>query len=118
MQPPVLSYHGYRFPPDHQSGYVALCHRSCVSLRDVEDLLAQRGIIVSYETIGRLCGSTAGHGQRLGYHATHRTVIPSVVHSTTQCEVGLIRSRGHVPKGGYDVPNGSNHTSAVTPAIQ
>ena len=32
--------------------------------------------------------------------------------------VGLIRSRGHVPKGGYDVPNGSNHTSAVTPAIQ
>ena len=33
-------------------------------------------------------------------------------------KVGLIRSRGHVPKGGYDVPNGSNHTSAVTPAIQ
>ncbi len=32
--------------------------------------------------------------------------------------VGLIRSRGHVPKGGDDVPNGSNHTSAVTPAIQ
>ena len=32
--------------------------------------------------------------------------------------VGLIRSRGHVPKGGYDVPNGSNHTSAVPPAIQ
>ena len=33
-------------------------------------------------------------------------------------KLGLIRSRGHVPKGGYDVPNGSNHTSAVTPAIQ
>ena len=33
-------------------------------------------------------------------------------------DLGLIRSRGHVPKGGYDVPNGSNHTSAVTPAIQ
>ena len=32
--------------------------------------------------------------------------------------LGLIRSRGHVPKGGYDVPNGSNHTSAVPPAIQ
>ena len=32
--------------------------------------------------------------------------------------MGLIRSRGHVPKGGYDVPNGSNHTSAVTPAMQ
>ena len=32
--------------------------------------------------------------------------------------VSLIRFGGHVPKGGYDVPNGSNHTSAVTPAIQ
>ena len=32
--------------------------------------------------------------------------------------LGLIRSRGHVPKGGYDVPNGSTHTSAVPPAIQ
>ena len=40
-----------------------------------------------------------------------------VVWSNTR-GLGLIRSRGHVPKGGYDVPNGSNHTSAVTPAIQ
>ena len=32
--------------------------------------------------------------------------------------LSLIRFGGHVPKGGYDVPNGSNHTSAVTPAIQ
>ena len=37
---------------------------------------------------------------------------------SSTAQLGLIRSRGHVPKGGYDVPNGSNHTSAVTPAIQ
>ena len=41
-----------------------------------------------------------------------------VQHAAERVAVGLIRSRGYVPKGGYDVPNGSNHTSAVTPAIQ
>ena len=30
-------------------------HRFCMSFRDVEDLLAQRGIIVSYEAIRRWC---------------------------------------------------------------
>ena len=32
--------------------------------------------------------------------------------------VGLIRSRGHFPKGGYDVPDGAtNQGSAPTPAV-
>ena len=44
--------------------------------------------------------------------------LAEVVLDETQSTLSLIRSRGHVPKGGYDVPNGSNHTSAVTPAIQ
>ena len=30
-------------------------HRFCLSFRDVEDLLAERGIIVSYETIRQWC---------------------------------------------------------------
>ena len=30
-------------------------HRFCLSFRDVEDLLAERGIIVSYETIRLWC---------------------------------------------------------------
>jgi putative transposase len=34
---------------------VWLYHRFCLSLRDVEDLLAERVIIVSYETIRRWC---------------------------------------------------------------
>ena len=33
-----------------------LDHRYCLSFRDVEDLLAERGIIVSYETIRQWCG--------------------------------------------------------------
>ena len=49
------SYHGYRFPPDIISHAVWLYHRFCLSFRDVEDLLAQRGITVTYETIRQWC---------------------------------------------------------------
>ncbi len=45
------SYHGYRFPPEIISHAVWLYYRFCLSFRDVEDLLAKRGVIVSYETI-------------------------------------------------------------------
>jgi putative transposase len=45
------SYHGYRFPPEIISHAVWLYYRFCLSFRDVEDLLAERGVIVSYETI-------------------------------------------------------------------
>ena len=49
------SYHGYRFPPEIISHAVWLYHRFCLSFRDTEDLLAQRGITVSYETIRHWC---------------------------------------------------------------
>jgi putative transposase len=51
MNTNTLTYHGYRFPPDVISHAVWLYHRFCLSFRDVEDLLAERGIIVSYETV-------------------------------------------------------------------
>ena len=46
---------GHRFSPDIISHAVWLSHRYCLSFRDVEDLLAERGIIVSYETIRQWC---------------------------------------------------------------
>ncbi len=49
------TYHGYRFPPAIISHAVWLYHRFSLSFRDVEDLLAQRGIVVSYETIRQWC---------------------------------------------------------------
>ena len=49
-------YHRHRFPPDIISHAVWLYHRYCMSFRDVEDLLAERGIIVSYETVRQWCG--------------------------------------------------------------
>ena len=46
-------YHGYRFPPIVIQHAVWVYLRFTMSLRDVEDLLAERGITVSYETIRR-----------------------------------------------------------------
>jgi len=49
------SYRGYRFPPEIISHAVWLYYRFCLSFRDGEDLLAERGITVSYETIRQWC---------------------------------------------------------------
>jgi transposase-like protein len=48
-----FSYKGYRFPPEIIQQAIWLYLRFTVSLRDVEDLLAERGIAVSYEAIRR-----------------------------------------------------------------
>ena len=51
MSAKTPSYHGYRFPPEIISHAVRLYYRFSLSFRDVEDLLAKRGVIVTYETI-------------------------------------------------------------------
>ena len=48
-------YHRHRFPQDIICHAVWLYFRFCLSYRDVEDLLAERGIKVSYETVRRWC---------------------------------------------------------------
>ena len=48
-------YRGHRFPPEIISHAVWLYHRFTLSFRDVEDLLAERGITVSYEAIRSWC---------------------------------------------------------------
>ena len=55
MKRDVPNYGGYRFPPEIISHAVWLYHRFGVSFRDVEDLLAQRGLTVSYEAIRLWC---------------------------------------------------------------
>jgi transposase-like protein len=49
----TISYDGYRFAPEIIRQAIWLYLRFTLSLRDVEDLLAERGIIVSYETVRR-----------------------------------------------------------------
>src|SRR5277367_3246266 len=48
-----ISYAGYRFPPEIIQQAIWLYLRFTLSFRDVEDLLAERGISVSYETVRR-----------------------------------------------------------------
>src|SRR5215210_1265151 len=49
----ALSYSGYRFPPDIIRHAVWMYLRFTLSYRDVEELLAWRGIETSYETVRR-----------------------------------------------------------------
>ena len=44
-------YHSYCFPPEIISHAIWLSHRFSLSFHEMEDLLAQRGITVTYETI-------------------------------------------------------------------
>ena len=49
----AVSYERHRFPPEVIRHAVWLYFRFTLSLRDVEELLAERGIEVSYETVRR-----------------------------------------------------------------
>ena len=48
-------YRGYRFPAEIIGHAVWLYYRFALSHRDVEDLLAERGVQVSYEAIRLWC---------------------------------------------------------------
>lgn len=50
-----LSYKGHRYPVEVVSHCVWLYHRFPLSFREVEELMLERGIVVSYETVRRWC---------------------------------------------------------------
>ena len=51
----VSPYKGHRFPADIISHCVWLYFRFSLSFRDVEEMMAERGVVVSYETIREWC---------------------------------------------------------------
>ena len=53
MKPPPDPHYRHRFPAEIISQAVWLYHVFSLSLRDVELLLAERGVVASYETIRR-----------------------------------------------------------------
>lgn len=55
MNIPASLYRGRRFSPEFIAHAVYLYHRFALSLRDVEDLLAERGVTVGHETIRVWC---------------------------------------------------------------
>jgi putative transposase len=58
---PSSLYHRHRFPPEIICHAVYWYYRFTVSYRDVEEMLARRGIVVSYETIRRWCLTFGPH---------------------------------------------------------
>jgi putative transposase len=55
MRTPNNLYKRHRFPPEIIQYAVWLYHRFNLSHRDIEDLLAERGVVVSYESIRLWC---------------------------------------------------------------
>lgn len=53
----LVSYKGYRFPAEVISHAVWLYHRFPLSYREVEELLFERGITVTYESIRTWCAT-------------------------------------------------------------
>src|ERR1700761_3262886 len=59
-------YHGHRFPAIAISCAVRWYFRFSLSLRDIEELLLERGVVVTYETIRRWCDKFgAGFARRV-----------------------------------------------------
>lgn len=48
-------YKNHRFPTEIISHAVGLYFRFCLSFRDVEELLCERGVVVTYEAIRKRC---------------------------------------------------------------
>ena len=69
-----ISYKRHRFPPSVIQHAVWLYFRFTLSLRDVEEMLAQRGIDVSYETIRAW---TVKFGPKIAANLRRRKLPPS-----------------------------------------
>jgi putative transposase len=66
MKSSKTMYKRHRFPPEIIQYAVWLYHRFALSHRDIEDLMSQRGIEVSYEAIRLWCNKFgAKYAQRL-----------------------------------------------------
>src|SRR6266545_2414743 len=55
MRIPASRYHRHRFPAEIISHCVWLYFRFALSFRDVEEMLAERGVVLTYETIRAWC---------------------------------------------------------------
>ena len=66
-----ISYSGYRFPPEIIQQAIWLYLRFTLSLQDVEELLAERGVAVSDETVRRAMAA------RVTDELTHETERPT-----------------------------------------
>jgi putative transposase len=69
----ATKYKNHRFPVEIISHAVWLYFRFCLSLRDVEEILCERGVIVTYEAIRKWCSK---FGQQYANHLCRRRPRP------------------------------------------
>jgi transposase-like protein len=74
----VIRYPRYRFPPAIIRHAVWIYYRFTLSFRDVEDLLAHRGITVSYESIRHWCETFASLTRGGSGSGPGRSVTPGI----------------------------------------
>jgi putative transposase len=68
----IPSYKRHRFPPEIIAHAVWLYYRFALSFRDIEELLAARGVTVSYEAIRLWCGKFGPEYARRLRHCRRR----------------------------------------------
>jgi hypothetical protein len=76
---------GYRYPIEVIGHAVWLYHRFALSLRDVEELMLARGVVVSYETIRSWC---AKFGPDYADQLRRRRPRPGTNGTSTRCSFG------------------------------
>jgi hypothetical protein len=69
-------YRGHRFPAEIISHCVWLYHRFPLRLRDVEEMMAERGVCVSYDTIHQWCRKPAHTATTPSHYPTYSTRRP------------------------------------------
>jgi len=79
----IITYRRHRFPPDIIQHAVRLYYRFTLSYRDVEDLLAERGIDVSYETVRRWAAKFGQHPLKSSYPHILTSTITSTFNDTS-----------------------------------
>ena len=57
MEAVAPSYKGFRFPVEIISHCVWLYHRFPLSFREVEEMMLERGVVVSHDTVRQWCGT-------------------------------------------------------------
>lgn len=73
MTTPILSHKGHRYPVEIINHCVWLYFRFPLSFREVEEMMLERGVVVSYETIRRWC---AKFGQTYANQLRRRRARP------------------------------------------
>lgn len=74
MKIPAPTYKNHRFPIEVIGRAVWLYYRFNVSLREVEEMMFERGIVVSYEAIRRWCRT---HGDDYARRLRRKSASPS-----------------------------------------